>query len=101
MFLLSSTVTWRVRHLPGFFVVLLLLALAGCKTQPSLTPAVGEAYAGPGSLNLRQDIGLQSPVVATVNNGARLEILQPRRRVVKVRAAGHAQRWHDDSTPLT
>src|SRR5260370_35723780 len=100
MFLLSSTVTWRVRHLPGFFVVLLLLALAGCKTQPSLTPAIGEAYAGPGSLNLRQDIGLQSPVVATVNHGDRLEILQRRRRFVKVRA-GHAEGWTDERLLLS
>ena len=101
MLLLSSTVTWRVRHLPAFFVILLLLAFAGCKTQPSVAPAIGEAYAGPGSLKLRQDIALQSPVVATLNHGDRLEILQRRRRFVKVRAAGHAEGWTDERLLLS
>lgn len=83
------------------FVALLLLALAGCKTQPSPTPVIGEAYAGPGSLKLRQDIALQSPVVATLNHGDRLEILQRRRRFVKVRAAGHAEGWTDERLLLS
>ena len=49
----------------------LLLLLTGCKQELPREPAIGEAYAGPGSLAIRQDIGQQSPVVATVTSGAR------------------------------
>ena len=35
---------------------------------------IGEAYAGPATLNLRSDIPTQSATVVTVKHGARLEI---------------------------
>jgi hypothetical protein len=80
---------------------LLLLIVTGCKPEPPREPAIGEAYAGPGSLAIRKDIGQQSPVVATVNHGERLEILQRRRRFVKVRTARKVEGWTDDRMLLS
>jgi hypothetical protein len=95
--LLSGTVKLRVRHFLGFCLVLLI----GCKSGPVRSPAVAEAYAGPASLNIRQDIALQSLVVATVAHGERLEILQRRRRFVRVRTARHAEGWTDERLLLS
>jgi hypothetical protein len=86
-----------VRHFLGFCLVL----LAACKSEPDRTPAIAEAFAGPGTLNIRQDISLQSPVVATATHGERLEILQRRRRFVKVRTARHAEGWTDERLLLS
>ena len=43
------------------------------------------AYAGPASLNVRKGIPLDSAIVGTVKHGDRLEIIQHRRRFIKVR----------------
>src|SRR5438046_923496 len=80
---------------------LALLILAGCKTETPLDPAIGEAYAGPATLPIRQDVAQQSPVVATVKHGERLEILQRRRRLVKVRTARKIEGWTDDRLLLS
>jgi hypothetical protein len=86
-----------VRHFLGFCLVL----LAACKSEPDRTPAIAEAFAGPGTLNIRQDIALQSPVVATATHGERLEILQRRRRFVRVRTWRHAEGWTDERLLLS
>jgi hypothetical protein len=62
---------------------------------------VGEAFAGPSSLPIRQDLTLKSPVVATVKHGERLEVLQTRRRFVQVRTAQGAVGWTDNRQLLT
>ena len=79
--------------------VLLLLATLGafgCSSSPPRAPAIAEAYAGPATLPLRKDIPLQAPVVATVKHGERLEIVQHRRRFMKVRTAGGVEGWTED-----
>ena len=60
-------------------------------------PAIGEAYVGPAALKLRSDIPLQSKAVATVRHGDRLEILQRRRRFLRVRAPGGAEGWTEEN----
>jgi len=50
---------------------------------------------------LRRDIPLQSPVVATVRHGDRLEIVQRRRRFLKVRTASGAEGWTEDHALLS
>ena len=77
-------------------ILTFLFALAACKTSEPRAPAIGEAYAGPATLALRKDIPLQSPAVATVKHGERLEIVQRRRRFLKVRAPGSAEGWIED-----
>src|SRR5262249_40484666 len=83
------------------FAVLLLVILTGCKTEPNRAPAAGEAYVGSPSLGIRQDITPQSAVLATVNRGERLEILQRRRRFTKVRTARGVEGWTDERQLLS
>ena len=81
--------------------VFLLLLLAACKHEPEREPAIGEAFAGPTSLSVRQDITLQSPVSGTASHGERLEILQRRRRFVRVRTPRGAEGWTDERLLLS
>src|SRR5580700_7293488 len=85
-------------HLP---MLLLILATAACRSGEPRAPAIGEAYAGPATLALRQDIPLQSPVVATARHGERLEIIQRHRRFMKVRTPRGAEGWIEDHLLLS
>ena len=76
--------------------LLILIDAPSCQTGERREPPIGEAYAGPATLPLRRDIPLQSPVVATVKHGDRLEIVQHRRRFMKVRAPSGAEGWTED-----
>jgi len=82
---------WKV----SLVVVLALLATA-CKPSRPKAPAIGEAFVGPANLNIRSDIPLQSKPVATVHHGERLEILQRRRRFLRVRTPDGAEGWTDE-----
>ncbi|MEO8596339.1 MAG: hypothetical protein ABI759_23680 [Candidatus Solibacter sp.] len=57
---------------------------------------IGEAFVGPAILKIRTDIPLQSATAATVKHGDRLEILQTRRRFLRVRTPGGAEGWTDE-----
>ena len=78
-------------------VIGLVLMLAGCRGSPPRAPALGEAYVGPATLNLRSDIPQQSPTVVTVKHGDRLEIIQRHRSspFLKVRAPNGTEGWTD------
>ena len=82
-----------LRALPSVSLVLALL-LAGCAT-PDRMPAIGEAYAGPANLNLRQDLAMKSPVVGAAKHGDRLDILQTRRRFMLIRTPSGLEGWVD------
>jgi len=77
-------------------LLLSALALAGCHSEPARSPAIGEAYAGPATLILRQDINPRSAEVVTVRHGDRLEIIQRRRRFLKVRNAAGREGWTEE-----
>lgn len=81
-----------MRSLP---LIILLVALAGCSSEPQRAPVIGEAFAGPATLVLRQDLHPRSPAAATVKHGERLEVLQRRRRFFKVRTAQNVEGWTD------
>jgi hypothetical protein len=85
------------------FAGLLLLGLlaAGCNSGGGRSPAIGEAYAGPMTLVLRQDINPRSAVAGTVHHGQRLEILQQRRRFIKVRSADGKEGWTEERLLLS
>ena len=72
------------------------LWLASC-TTPAPPPAkpAGVAYAGPPVLNLRKDLGPRSAVTGTAKHGERLDVLETRRRFVRVRASSGAEGWAD------
>ena len=75
--------------------------MAACHSGPPRAPAIGEAFAGPASMQLRKDIPLQSPVVATVKHGEKLEIIHHRRRFLEVRTAHGAEGWIEDHLLLS
>jgi SH3-like domain-containing protein len=77
-----------------------LMLGAGCRSGPPRASAIGEAYAGPAELRIRKEMAPDTPAVATVKHGERLEILQRRRRVVKVRTAAGREGWTDDVSLL-
>jgi len=82
----------RVRNWLAVFFVL----LASCSTPPPpAAPIAGVAYAGPPSLNLRKDLGPRAIIVATAKHGERLDVLETRRRFVRVRTAAGIEGWSD------
>ena len=76
--------------------VALVLAAGGCRQSRPRAPSIGEAFVGPPNLKIRSDIPLQSSAVATVKHGDRLEILQRRRRFLRVRTPSGVEGWTDE-----
>lgn len=74
-----------------------LLLLVSCqKEAPAPTyRVIGEAFAGPNELPLRQDVSLRSPVAGTVAHGEKLDILDRRRRFLQVRTRSGLIGWVD------
>lgn len=75
--------------------------LAACQKGPERAPAIGEAFVGPMSLTLRQDLGIKSPVVGTAKHGEKIEILQVRRRFTRIRTAAGIEGWTDQERLLS
>ena len=86
---------------PHLTLIAGLLLLAGCNSATPKQPAVGTAFAGPHSLNLRKDLGPKAPAVATIKHGEPVEVLETRRRFVKVRTAQGVEGWTDENLLLS
>lgn len=82
-------------------LVSLAWLLAGCSSGPGRGPAQAEAYVGPATLRLRQEVGPRAPEVAVLRHGDRVEIISRRRRFVKIRTAQGAEGWTDLQQLLT
>ena len=87
--------------LPRAAVCVLAGFLASCSPEPTRTSSIGEAYVGPSTLNLRQELSPKSQVSATLKHGEKLDILEYRRRFVKVRTGQGAEGWTDTRQLLT
>ena len=87
--------------LPRAAIYVLAGFLISCSPEPSRPPGIGEAYVGPSTLGLRQELGPKSPVSVTLKHGEKLEILEYRRRFVKVRNSQGAEGWTDMRQLLT
>jgi SH3-like domain-containing protein len=74
----------------------LLCILAACSKGPPPARPIGEAFVGPATLKIRSDIPLQSTAVTTVKHGDRLQILQTKRRFLRVRTEHGVEGWTDD-----
>jgi SH3-like domain-containing protein len=86
------------RHYAIAALIVFLTACAGTKKGP---PAIGEAFVGPATLNIRQDLASKSKVVAVAKHGEQLEVIQARRRFVRVRTASGIMGWTDSRMLLS
>ncbi len=82
-------------------VFLLALFCCTCQKARPRTPALAEAYVGPITLQIRQELALNSPVVATLKHGDRLEVVSTRRRFIRVRTSFGTEGWTDSRHLLT
>ncbi len=74
------------------------MLLSSCGQRPPQAaeePSLGVAYAGPATLLLRKELSARSAAMTTVHHGDELQILETRRRFVRVRAADGSQGWTD------
>ncbi len=74
---------------------LLLSLLISCADHAPSAPSIGEAYVGPTTLTLRRELAVKSPISATVKHGDKLEILEYKHRLVRVRTPQGAEGWTD------
>lgn len=85
----------------GLFTLALVFLTGLLSCNPSkekeapLYRIIGEAFAGPNELPIRQDVSLRSPVIGTVKHAEKLEILDRRRRFVQVRTKAQLIGWVD------
>jgi hypothetical protein len=93
----------------GYFKHLMLVAacvlcgalLVGCKKDSEKIPSIGSAFAGPIELKLREEISPASKTIATAKHGEKLDILQVRRRFVRVRTPSGQIGWTDSRSLLS
>jgi len=90
----------KLPRLSRAFLLLILAILPGLvscqkEKQGPVIRVIGEAFAGPNELPLRQEVSLRSPVIATVKHGERLEVLDRRRRFLQVRTKAQTIGWVD------
>ena len=90
-----------MRRLTSQTLLILSCLLCAACTSPDRENGIGEAYVGPATLNLRQELAPKSPVSATVRHGEHLDILATRRRFVKVRTNDEKLGWADGYQLLT
>lgn len=76
-------------------IVLVAAFLTACGADKNKARAIGEAFVGPITLNLRSELAPGAKTVASVKHGERVEIIQTRRRFIKVRTASGAEGWTD------
>ncbi len=92
----------RIPHfIPLFLLAVSCCCLTACKDDPKSAPSLGEAFAGPISVNLKEEVSPNSKVVASLKHGDRVEILQTRRRFVKVRSPKGIEGWTDTRQLMT
>jgi hypothetical protein len=75
--------------------------LVACKKEGPKSPVIGTAFAGPITLNLRQEISPAAKTIATAKHGDKLDIVQVRRRFVRVRTPDGKEGWTDSRNLLS
>lgn len=75
--------------------------LLSCAAPTNRDPSIAEAYVGPSTLNLRQDLTPKSAIAATVKHGEKLDILEYKHRLVRVRSLDGKEGWTDTRQLLT
>jgi uncharacterized protein YgiM (DUF1202 family) len=85
----------------AFLVAATLTALLAACSSHSPQPSTGIAYAGPALLNLRKDLASKSQNVGNAKHGDKLEVLETRRKFVRVRTPQGIEGWTDTNLLLT
>jgi hypothetical protein len=85
----------------AFLLAAILATLLAACSSHSPQPSTGIAYAGPALLNLRKDLASKSPNVGSAKHGDKLEVLETRRRFVRVRTPQGIEGWTDTNLLLT
>lgn len=103
-------ITCRVRHVrnrvacaPGSLAFALISFAALCllaSCRPSHSDSIGEGYVAPQTLNLRRDLTGKNTTV-TLKHGDPVDIIDLRRRFVKVRTAAGDEGWVDATQLLS
>ena len=94
-------------RVPGLSFSALPLAVFGvvtivsCGSRPAKPASDAAAYVGPLTLNLRKDLASKSPAVGEAKHGDRVDILETRRRFVRVRTGEGLEGWTDSSFLLS
>jgi hypothetical protein len=76
---------------------ILALSSAACKEIAPQSPAF---FASPAQLQLHSEIGRLSPVTAVLEHGDRVELIEKRRRMVRVRTGSGTLGWADSADLL-
>jgi Bacterial SH3 domain len=96
-----------MNRVSGFSFFALLPAVFGavsivsCGSRPAVPPTEGVAYVGPLTLNLRKDLASKSPPAGEAKHGDRVDILETRRRFVRVRTGQGLEGWTDSTFLLS
>lgn len=96
----ARTAPLLARTCAGLGIAVCIL-LSACGSRNAQQPSAGIAYAGPANLNLRKDLGPKAGVVGVAHHGDRLDVIDTRRRFVKVRTAQGLEGWTDSNLLLT
>lgn len=72
---------------------LAILSATACKERRSGPEPIGVVYTAPLTLNIREAIHPSSKTVATVRHGDKLDVMQTRRRFVRVRTGQGIEGW--------
>ena len=81
--------------LPRFLLIVALFLLSGCGNHVERARVLGQAHAGPLSLNVYEELGARSAVKFTLKHGEKVDVIGKRRRFLKVRSAGGLEGWVD------
>ncbi len=98
---LAARASRRTRHRLNVLSCFGFLLLTACASHGPQQPSFGVAYVGPITLNIRKDLASKSPTVETVKHGDKLDVLELRRRFVKVRSQQGVEGWTDSNLLLT
>ena len=86
--------------IPLLLVSLAALCLLGSCRSPH-SDSIGEGYVAPQTLNLRRDLTSKNTTSATLKHGDPVDIIDLRRRFVKVRTAAGDEGWVDATQLLS
>lgn len=95
------TAVWKRLWLASLSIALVLLSACDKKPPQEEFRVIGEAFAGPATLGLRKDLTPRSPEIAQTKHGEKLELLERRRRFIRVRTPAGAIGWVDSRQLMT